>query len=53
MSIVIVQGNGFVGKFCFENAEKAFEFYYEQCKNDRYVLIHHNEEPYSSDWINK
>lgn len=48
MSIVTIQGNGFCGKIFFEDAEKAFEFYFEQCKDDRFTLINHNDIVYDA-----
>ena len=46
MSIVIIKGNGFHGKFYFKDAKKAFEFYFEQCKDDRRAIIYHTDKPY-------
>lgn len=45
-SYVLIKGEGLQGKFEFESAEKAFEFYFEQCKDDRYTLIIHNDKIY-------
>lgn len=49
MSIVVIAGDGFHGKFCFKDAEKAFEFYFEQCKDDRLTLIYHTDKPYQDE----
>ena len=45
-SYVLIKGSGFQGKLEFEDAEKAFEFYFEQCKDDRYTLIIHDDKIY-------
>ena len=45
-SYVLIKGEGFQGKLEFESAEKAFEFYFEQCKDDRYTLIIHDDKIY-------
>ena len=48
MSIVKIQGNGCCGKIFCEDAEKAFEVYFEQCKDDRFTLINHNDIVYDA-----
>ena len=46
MSIVKIQGNDFDGEIRFKDAKKAFEFYFEQCKDDRFTFIYHTDEEY-------
>lgn len=45
-SYVLIKGDGFQGKLEFEDANKAFEFYFDQCKDDRYTIILHDKKPY-------
>ena len=45
-SYVLIKGNGFQGKLEFEDAKKAFEFYFEQCKDDRFTIITHDDKLY-------
>ena len=50
MSIVKFRGDGYEGEVHFEKSEDALKFYFEQCKDDRAILIYHNEDPFEYDW---
>lgn len=52
-SYVLIKGEGFQGKLEFENPKKAFEFYFEQCKDDRYTLITHDDKIYKEKPLNE